>query len=177
MNVLLGVTGSVAARLTPKFVRLLKENNHSVKVLTTDRGLYFFNKEDIDCEVITDADEWKDGKYSPEDTIPHIELAQHWADLLIIAPLTANTLSDLATGRCDKLLTATFRAYPFQKRCIIAPAMNTEMWVDPTTMKNIRRLKNYYNIVQIGPVVGPLACGGEGLGAMARIKDIIAAIG
>jgi phosphopantothenoylcysteine decarboxylase len=172
MKVLLGVTGSVAAVLTPKLVRALKIAGHAVRVVSTERGLYFFYRGDVDAPVLSDKDEWPEDGYRKENPIPHIDLGQ-WADILLIAPLTADTLSDMANGKCDKFLTSIVRAWPRKKPIFIAPAMNTRMWEHPLTREHILRLKEWYNLGVLNPVSKRLACGEVGMGAMADISAIV----
>ena len=124
----------------------------------------------------------------------HIELRK-WADLLIVAPLDANTLAKFALGLSDNCLTCVFRAWDFMKPVILAPAMNTFMWESPVTLRHLRQLladrsgaaaANFANledapaafaqhapkIVLIPPQAKRLACGDVGVGAMAEVTEI-----
>ena len=105
------------------------------------------------------------------DPVLHIEL-RNWADVFVIAPLDANTLGKLAHGMCDNLLTCIARAWDIEKPLLFCPAMNTVMWHHPSTKRNINILKEF-GYKEIPPVSKHLACGEEGIGAMANIKDIV----
>src|SRR5262245_6905949 len=124
-NVLLGVTGSVAALRAPALYGDLKRAGHRVKVVSTQAALYFFDPAALDPVdssrpernpevVILDEDEWPGRsageRYQRDDPVLHIEL-RRWADLLVIAPLDANTLAKLATGLADNCLTCVWRAW------------------------------------------------------------------
>lgn len=180
MNLLLGVTGSVAATLTPKLTReLLALDVHvELKIISTERGLYFFDRESVSAlaPVLTDKDEWPESGYSKGSPVPHIDLGD-WADLLLIAPLTADTLSDMAHGKADKFLTSTVLAWPREKPLVIAPAMNTRMWENPVTQRNLQTMLEVYQTTIIKPIEGKLACGVTGVGAMARIETIVMSVG
>jgi phosphopantothenoylcysteine decarboxylase len=150
-NILLGVTGSVAAIKTPEIVNSLRSRGHSVKVVATQGSLYFFDPVALDPSrvlrnpgvVIVDDDEWPgraDGeRYRRGDTVVHIEL-RRWADLFLVAPLDANTLAKLACGICDNCLTCVWRAWDSTRPIVIAPAMNTFMWEHPLTCRQLRAL-------------------------------------
>lgn len=103
-NVLIGVTGSVATIKLQHLLDLLQEYN--VKIIATKASKIFIK--DVTHDILTDEDEWKD--YKLKDPILHIEL-RNWADLLLIAPLSANTMAKIANGICDNLLTCVIRAW------------------------------------------------------------------
>src|SRR5262245_35957724 len=153
-NVLLGVTGSVAAILTPALYAALKQAGHQVKVVATQAALYFFDpaaRDPADRErpqrnpevVVLDEDEWPGrdtGRlYRRGDRVLHIEL-RRWADALVIAPLDANTLAKLANGLSDNCLTCVWRAWDPARPVVLAPAMNTFMWEHPLTVRHMRQL-------------------------------------
>lgn len=117
----------------------------------------------------------------------HIELRK-WADVLVIAPLTANTLAKMANGICDNLLTSVFRAWDPLKPVVVAPAMNTMMWESPKTDEHLETLMDMLDVVHdlrdedssytqnffvVEPACKKLACGDEGKGALANIPDIV----
>ncbi len=153
-NVLLGVTGSVAAILTPALYQALKQAGHRVKVVATAAALYFFDPASLDPVeslparrnpevVVLDEDEWpgRDGGrlYRRGDPVLHIEL-RRWAETLVIAPLDANTLAKLAGGLADNCLTCVWRAWDRNRPVVLAPAMNTLMWEHPLTERHLRQL-------------------------------------
>lgn len=179
MNIILGVTGSVAATLTVKLVRQLTELG-KVHLVTTEHGRYFFNPTELprECVLWNDHDEWWVGDFKKwtkkGDPIPHIDLRDE-GDILVIAPLTANTLAKLCHGICDNLLTSIYRAWNWNKPVVVAPAMNTHMWLNPPTPKQVTDLR-IQGVQVVDPVSKELACGDEGPGAMAHIDDIVAAV-
>ena len=177
MKLLLGVTASVAAKLTPKLVAAIVKAIPGVelKVIATERSLYFFRKEDVAVPVSTDKEEWPGAGYLKGNPIPHIDLGD-WADILLIAPLTADTLSDMAHGKADKFLTSTVLAWPLRKPVIVAPAMNTRMWENPITQDNLQMVRDVYRARVVGPIKGQLACNTQGMGAMAQIDTIVASV-
>jgi phosphopantothenoylcysteine decarboxylase len=208
-NVLLGVTGSVAAIRTPMLFEALQQSRHRVRVVATDSGLYFFDPAELDSthlgrnpDVVTvDADEWpgrEDGRrYRRDDPVLHIEL-RRWADLLLIAPLDANTLAKLATGLADNCLTCVWRAWDVARPVVLAPAMNTLMWQHPLTARHLRQIADdatarpapdqptdgliaWINATArtlrvVAPITKQLACGDVGVGAMAEVDTIVAAV-
>jgi phosphopantothenoylcysteine decarboxylase len=209
MNILLGVTASVAATLTPKICRQLKDLG-TIKLVYTEKALHFFDYFAVECaingrdpestsgmwnekDIYSDEDEWMFSKYSKSTDILHIRL-RDWADVFVIAPLTANTLAKISNGICDNLLTCVYRAWGEDKPIVIAPAMNTEMWNNPITGANISQLKKMKcvwfdkrgcgvsadpeeaNLFCVTPISKKLACGQEGIGAMAQVDDIVAAV-
>jgi len=166
MNVLLGVSGSVAAKLTPKLEMALVDAGHIVKTVFTDSAKKFTYSTQTSYD---DEDEWR--YYDNESKVLHIDLVK-WADVLVIAPCTANTLAKISNGICDNLLTCCVRAWPNNKRhIIVAPAMNTEMWNKPHIHNHYESLKWRYE--WIPPVSKTLYCGDTGIGAMAPIEEII----
>ncbi|KAM7540141.1 hypothetical protein Aperf_G00000032554 [Anoplocephala perfoliata] len=177
-NILLGLTGSVAAIKAEELIFLLKNSGFNVKVIATESSLRFFDKSKIDVPVYTDKDEteyWKERG----DPILHIEL-KNWADIFLIAPLSANTLAKISGGLCDNLLTCTARAWYFRdtpntsrKMGIFAPAMNSTMWDHPLTSKQTDILQNTLNWIMIEPISKKLMCGDIGKGAMEEPHKII----
>jgi phosphopantothenoylcysteine decarboxylase len=103
---------------------------------------------------------------------------RRWADVLLIAPLSANSLAKLAGGLCDNLLTCVARAWDFAggKPLVVAPAMNTAMWEHPLTTRQLGVLTGTLGVRVVPPVSKALACGDVGAGAMASVADIVAAV-
>ncbi|KAF8799014.1 flavoprotein [Phlegmacium glaucopus] len=174
-HVLLITTGSVASVKAPLIVsELLSYANVSVQVVATNPSLNFYKKGDIEktgTVVWTDADEWT-GTFKIGDPILHIEL-RRWADIVLVAPCSANTLSKIAHGLCDNLATSLMRALAPTTPTFLFPAMNTLMYEHPLTAEHIRIVEDVvkYNIV--GPIGKNLACGDVGIGAMTEWKDIV----
>ncbi len=165
MNILLGVTGSVAAIKAPKLITALREIG-TVKTVMTESALKFNAL--TDHSVYTDKDEWRWKNIG--DPVLHIEL-RDWFDVFVIAPLTATTMAKMAHGICDNLLTTIWLAAP-NKKVLVAPAMNTQMWNNPITQQNLISLMSL-GVKFVSPIEKKLACGETGIGAMAEIKDIV----
>ncbi|NWW72902.1 COAC decarboxylase, partial [Climacteris rufus] len=174
-HVLVGVTGSVAALKLPLLVtELLKIPGLEVKVVTTERAKHFYNAQEIPVTLHDDEDEWQASlvrfadpqPLSPQlwkgrsDPVLHIEL-RRWADLMVVAPLDANTLAKIANGICDNLLTCVIRAWDLSKPLLFCPAMNTAMWEHPITAQQLQQLQAF-GYTEIPCVVKKLVCGDEG---------------
>ena len=177
MKLLLGITGSVAAKLTSKLVQTIVTRIPGVdlRIIATKCSLEFFDSKAIAVPVMTDIDEWPKGGYRKGDPVLHIQMGD-WADMLLIAPLTADTLADMAWGKADKFLTSVVLAWPLDKPMILAPAMNTRMWKKPAVKRNLKTVQEDYRARIVGPVAGHLACGTIGIGAMADIDTIVDAL-
>ncbi|XP_074822114.1 phosphopantothenoylcysteine decarboxylase isoform X1 [Natator depressus] len=159
-NVLVGVTGSVAALKLPILVsELLEIPGLKVRVVTTERAKHFYNPQEIPVTLYSDTDEWQLWK-GRTDPILHIDL-RRWADLMLVAPLDANTLAKIANGICDNLLTCVIRAWDMTKPLLFCPAMNTAMWEHPITAQQVEQLKDF-GYMEIPCVVKRLVCGDEG---------------
>jgi len=128
---------------------------------------------DLSVPVLTDDDDWHSWKQKG-DPVLHIELRK-WADVLVVAPLSANTLAKLSCGICDNLLTSVARAWDFRKPFLVAPAMNTYMWDHPVTAPQIEKLEKW-GIQVIEPISKVLACGDLGKGAMAQVSTVVEAV-
>jgi phosphopantothenoylcysteine decarboxylase len=208
-RVLLGVTGSVAAIKTPLLYEALRDAGHQVKIIATKAATYFFDPNRVGCldptkpvrnrdVVILDEDEWPGQRYEREDEVLHIEL-RRWGEVLLIAPLDANTLAKLACGLADNCLTCVWRAWDTTRPVVLAPAMNTLMWQHPLTARHLRQLAADAGAIiddgvslddlpeqinarcsrlrVIAPESRTLACGDVGMGAMANLERIVAAVG
>ena len=175
-NILLGVTGSVAAIYTPVLVHDLLHAGHAVKVVATRSSLYFFDAASVEG-LIRDADEWPGDRYQRGDPVLHIEL-RRWADVLLVAPLDANTLAKFALGMTDNCLTCVYRAWDLAKPIVLAPAMNTLMWQHPATGRHLAQVKVDMGpeLVVVPPQVKTLACDDVGVGAMAARDEILRAV-
>lgn len=175
VNLLIGVTGSVAAIKLPLLVAKFTGLAFNIRIVPTNNSLHFFSTEDVkkindSVTIYTDQDEWSSWK-EIKDPVLHIELRK-WADILLIAPLDANTLAKMSNGICDNLLTCIVRAWDLKKPLIFCPAMNTFMWDHPSTDESIKKLLGWgYRMI---PVVSKkLACGDVGAGAMAEVDTIV----
>ena len=162
-NIIVAVTGGIAAYKSCELVRLLTKSSADVKVIMTASAQEFIHPNTFAAlsnnAVHTDI-------FS--DPMLHIELAK-WADKIIIAPATAATISRIATGLAEDLLTTVCLAT--EAKCLIAPAMNKIMWQNPATVANIKQLQDFgYNIIM--PAHGEQACGDVGYGRMAEPQTI-----
>nr|BAN20774.1 phosphopentothenoylcysteine decarboxylase [Riptortus pedestris] len=176
VNILICCTGSVATIKLPLLIETLFKAassmyDVSIKYCLTEKALHFCSKSDVtSCSGYTDEDEWNSWK-KRGDPVLHIDLSK-WADILVIAPLDANTLAKLASGICDNLLLCLARAWDLRKPFIFCPAMNTKMWNHPITETQISTLKSW-GYVEIPPISKVLMCGDSGVGAMAEVPDIV----
>jgi len=169
MNILLGITGSVAAKLAPKLQTALQKLG-DVTCVATQSSLNFLSEE---FECLTDADEW--GVWKQEESVLHIDLRRK-ASILVLAPLDANTLAKMANGLCDNLLTSVIRAWDTNRPIVIAPAMNTFMWEHPLTAEHIRRISELPCVHVVQPQTKTLVCGDTGVGAMCDIEQIVSKV-
>jgi phosphopantothenoylcysteine decarboxylase len=168
LNIILGVTGSVAAIKTQKVLNELSAIG-SVNVVATKAGQYFLKQAEFEGSVLTDEAEWTE-EYVLGDPILHIELRRN-ASALVIAPLDVNTLAKIALGLCDNLLTCLVRAWDWNKPMILAPAANTMMYENSPTKEHLQIMRGRGAII-VDPVEKTLACGDVGIGAMAPAEQI-----
>lgn len=170
MKILVAVTGSIAAYKSPDIVRGLVNQGHEVKVVLSKGALEFINPQVFKFLGALET-------YLPEDDfnhpgVLHIQLAK-WLDTFALVPASANTLAQLAGGYCPDLLTSIFLSLEPEKVKVIFPAMNTFMYQNPLTQKNLNALQTLPNVYLIDPDGGMLACGDEGPGKMPEVKGII----
>lgn len=146
-----------------------------IKIIATKNAKHFIERSDlpVHLSILSDEDEWQMWT-KRDDPVLHIELGK-WADLMLIAPLDANTLAKMATGVCDNLLLCTTRAWDFTKPLFFCPAMNTRMWEHPITQQQIKILQQWGHI-EIKCIAKKLMCGDTGMGAMETPTNIVQAI-
>ena len=170
-TIILGVTGSIAAYKACELVRLFVKNGDDVRVVMTDHAKEFvtpltfrtLSRNPVENAMFADPLDWKPG---------HISLAEA-ADVLVIAPATANVIAKMANGIADDLLSSV--ALATKAPIVVAPAMNTGMWENAATQANIETLKKRgVRFVQVGD--GELACGTAGPGRMAEPECIFVAV-
>lgn len=164
-NILIGITGGIAAYKICNLIRLYKKAGANVRVVLTPNALNFVTK--LTLQTLSGNEVYVDNfeidEYKPE----HIALTE--SDIFVIAPASANTIGKIANGICDNLLLST--ACAFSKPILIAPAMNENMWKNPFVQENLNKLKN--NGCQIiEPETGFLACGTNGIGRMKEPEEI-----
>ena len=156
-HVIIGVTGGIAAYKSGEIVRLLVKAGDEVTPILTCTAEQFVGRRTFEALA---------RKPSPDDVYPHLVEA----DLLLIAPLSANTLAKLATGFADGVLTQLALAFPGP--VVVAPAMNTRMWQHAATRANVERLRER-GVTFVGPKVGELAEGEFGAGRMSEPAEIV----
>jgi len=168
-NIVLGVTGSIAAYKAAELASLLTRQGCEVHVVMTADALRFITAVPLKTlsrhPVVTDLYDEVEG-WQPT----HIKLADE-ADLLLIAPATANTIAKLAQGLANDALSCVALALNSRARILVAPAMNGKMWLHPATQQNVATLKSR-GVKFIGPEEGQLSCGYEGLGRLWPVEKV-----
>ena len=167
-KILLIICGGIAAYKSLEVIRLLKKNGSSVKTILTNNAKNFITPLSVASlsqeKVYTDL-----FNSDNESEMDHISLSR-WADLILIAPATANTISKISFGLSDDL--ASTVVFASDKKIFIAPAMNVRMWEHQSNKNNIKKLNDFgYEI--IGPEIGEMACGEYGMGKMSEPEKII----
>ena len=171
-NVLVGVTGGISAYKAPGVIRRLREAGHQVKTVATDAAFHFIPEETLAIatgEHIHTEKTW----WEQSGRVEHVSLAR-WADLVLVAPATADAMARVAIGLGDDLLSATILAGA--KKVLWAPAMNPEMWDNPATRRNVEILKSWGHSF-VGPSEGAMASAEEepGVGRLADEAQIVEA--
>ena len=167
-EIVLGITASIASYKACDIIRGLGQEGFGVTVVMTDGAKEFItplslavlSRNKVYSGMFTEPEGWD---------IEHIALSDK-ADVILIAPATANMINKLASGICDDVLSATVLAA--KAPVLIAPAMNTAMYEHPITQENIAKLKKI-GYTFIGPQEGKLACGKRGIGCLADVEDIV----
>lgn len=168
-KVIIGITGGISAYKIPNLIRLLKKEEADVHVIMTKNAEEFVTKTTLQTlsqnNVLTDT-------FTNSSNVQHIDIIKD-ADLVVIAPATANTIAKIKAGICDNLLTTTILAASCP--IFIVPAMNKNMWLNAITQENVKKLSSLgFNF--IGPASGFQACGDEGIGRMTEVEDIASEI-
>ncbi|MCO4753283.1 MAG: bifunctional phosphopantothenoylcysteine decarboxylase/phosphopantothenate--cysteine ligase CoaBC [Bacteriovoracaceae bacterium] len=173
MKILLGVCGSISAYKSLDICRQLFKDGHEVKVVLTKGALEFVRPQVFKYlgaqEVFSPEDDFNPHAIKDRSVL-HIDLSK-WAQRILIAPASANTLAKLSAGMCDDLLSSIFLASP-NTPCVIFPAMNTNMLKHPLTKNNFDRLEGLENVFIHPTKEGLLACGDEGEGKLADVELI-----
>ncbi len=170
-HILVGISGGIAAYKIPELIRLLKKAGADVQVTTTKNALEFVTS--LTLQTVSGHKVYSDVFAAiNEHSTEHISLPD-WADMMLIAPATANVLCKMAHGIADDALTTTFAA--MRKPVVIAPAMNTNMYESPATQEAIRTLSQWDNITMLDAASGELACGTTGKGRMQEVDVLVAA--
>ncbi|GHF89180.1 bifunctional phosphopantothenoylcysteine decarboxylase/phosphopantothenate--cysteine ligase CoaBC [Thalassotalea marina] len=167
-NILLGITGGIAAYKTPELVRRIKDHGANVRVVMTDSAKAFVSPlslQAVSANAVSDSLLDKEAELA----MGHIELAK-WADQIVIAPASANTMANIAHGMASDLLTTIVLATTAP--IAIVPAMNQQMWHTAVTQQNVERLQAL-GFSLWGPGQGEQACGDVGFGRMIEVEDIV----
>ena len=165
-KIILGITGGIAAYKAAEIARLFTKQDFEVQVIMTRTAEDFITP--LTFETLTGRKVYKYNSIDEEKPMLHIDLAK-WADLILVAPTTAEFLAKILHGRADDLLSTTLLAH--DKKVVIAPSMNKNMWENSATQENCRQLKSR-GIIFSGPEHGDQACGDIGSGRMREPKDI-----
>ncbi len=172
-KILVGVTGGIAAYKAPGVIRRLREAGHEVKTIATEAAFHFIPEETLSIaagnQVHTEKTWWEQSG-----RVEHVTLAR-WADLVLVAPATADAMARAAIGLGDDLLCATILAGA--KKVLWAPAMNPEMWSSSATKRNVETLESWGHSF-VGPAEGAMASAEEepGVGRLAEEAEITAAV-
>lgn len=173
MNVVLGISGSIAAYKSAEIIRLLKKRGAEVKVILTKNGAEFITKKTLEtlsnypvaCDMFAKIEHYD---------VEHISLAK-WADIVLVAPATANIIAKFATGIADDMLSTTLLAAVGRAKIVFAPAMNTQMYDSPQNQYNMQRAREF-GAEFFEPSSGELACGDIGRGRMDEPVSIVNAL-
>ena len=178
MRLILGVTGGIATYKACEIISQTLKMGGEVRVVMTENATRFVTQLTFEAltghPVMTSAMDTtvpKDGLTQ----IEHIEWAK-WATVAAVAPLTANSLGKLACGLADDALSTVIMALPAEIPVVLAPAMNTQMWLNPVVQRNLRWLEELGRYRMVPPVHKRLACGDVGMGGLASPSDIMAEI-
>lgn len=170
MNVLLGVTGSIAAVKAPELVRRLRDKGHHVSCVMTESAAKFVSK--LALETFCSEPVYR-GMFDEEAyTMPHLRLAEK-ADVMLIAPATAAVIGRCAYGLAEDMVTLAY--VTTTARVVMAPAMHNTMWEHPSVQENVKILKSR-GVKFVGPYEGPLADNTQGEGRLADVEEILSAV-
>lgn len=172
MNILIGITGSISAYKMLDAISMFRKKGHSVKVILTESSRMFVTE--MAMSVISNMSVITDYSNDFNGYVEHVQLAE-WADVMLIAPATANTISKMVTCQLDNPLMCTYSVFVGKKgydKLVVAPAMNTHMYHMCNDVGNIRELKGR-GVRWISPQEGILACGEDGTGKLQKIDIIV----
>lgn len=173
-HILVGISGGIAAYKIPELIRQLRKAGAEVRVTTTKNALQFVTP--LTLETLSNSKVYSDVFAAiNEHQTEHISLPD-WADMMVVAPATANVLAKFAHGIADDALTTTFAATVARRPIVIAPAMNDKMYENPATQKAIETLRNNKSTHVLDCAEGFLACGTTGKGRMQEVDVILEAI-
>lgn len=171
-NILLYVSGSISCYKACALISLLKKRGHAVTVVASENALRFVGRASFEGLSHTRL---RTSLFDDEEPIPHIALAQNWADVIIAYPASADCINRLAAGRCDDLFGAVCLANNFARPLLIAPAMNSMMFAHPAVRQSLKILSGWgATILECGE--GRMACGSTGEGRLMKPEDALTAI-
>ncbi len=172
LNILLGVSGGIAAYKAVDLASRLTAAGAKLNTVMTENACRLVAPKSF--EAVTNSAVFTSLWNGPEQhRISHINLAD-WADIVVLAPATADIIAKIANGICDDLLSTIF-CVCWQKPILLAPAMNANMWTNPIVQRNVKTLTQH-GFELIGPETGRLACGAEDIGRMSQPQDILQVI-
>jgi phosphopantothenoylcysteine decarboxylase/phosphopantothenate--cysteine ligase len=172
LKILLGVSSGIAAYKAVDLARKLVTAGAEVKTVMTENACRLIGPKSF--EAVTGSAVFTTlWSTTEEHKIGHVNLAD-WAQVVVVAPATANIIGKLANGICDDLLSTVLCAC-WAKPVLLAPAMNNNMWKNPAVKRNVKRAQEM-GFELIGPKVGPLACGTEAVGRMAEAQEILGVV-
>jgi phosphopantothenoylcysteine synthetase/decarboxylase len=171
VKIMLAVSGGIAAYKAIDLAGKLTANRAEVRTVLTENALHLVGAKSF--EAVTGGPVYTNLWEQEEFKIGHINLAD-WADVIVVAPATANIIGKFASGICDDLLSTTLCAC-WAKPMLFAPAMNEKMWMNPAVQENVKFAERIGAEI-IGPRQGRLACGAEGIGRMAEPQEILEAV-
>ena len=171
VKIVLGVSGGIAAYKAIDLASKLTASGAEVRTVLTENALHLVGAKSF--EAVTGGPVHTSMWEQEEFRIGHINLAD-WADVVIVAPATANILGKFANGVCDDLL-STMLCACWAKPMLFAPTMNDKMWTNPAVQENVKFAERV-GVKMIGPRQGRLACGTEGIGRMAEPQEILEAV-
>ena len=171
LKIMLGVSGGIAAYKAIDLASKLTASGAEVRTVLTENALHLVGAKSF--EAVTGGPAYTGLWDAEEFKIGHINLAD-WADIVLVAPATANIIGKFAGGICDDLLSTTLCAC-WAKPMLFAPAMNDKMWANPAVQENVKFIERI-GAELTGPRQGRLACGAEGIGRMAEPQEILEAV-
>jgi phosphopantothenoylcysteine decarboxylase/phosphopantothenate--cysteine ligase len=178
MRVLLGVTGGIAAYKAADLTSQLVKRGDEVRVIMTANATRFVGPITFEAlsgnPVLLDTFATGTGTDGAS-SIEHISWAK-WAEVAVVAPLTASTLAKIATGIADDALTTVLLALPAHVPLLLCPAMNTAMWEQPVVRRNLGWIEELGRATVLDPVDKRLACGDVGVGGLPEVQDLVAAL-
>lgn len=172
-KILLGISGGIAAYKAADLAAKLTAAGAEVRTIMTENACRLITP--VCIQAVTRQPVYTSMWVGTEDhKIGHIELAE-WATVVVVAPATANIIAKAANGICDDLLSTTL-CVCWNKPVLLAPAMNSRMWANPMVQRNVAVIQDQLKFKTIGPDMGRLACGTEGIGRMAEPAAILEAL-